>query len=411
MKQEKDIFDLFRENEHKLDQAPPRRAWNRLEQKLDAHRNRRQKRWQFPRFLSIAAAVVGLVALLSLISFLFQTNKSMDTASAMPEFIVEDLLASNDDLEPGFYKIVEFQHKYNDRLANPIKEGSRKKKLIPSFSDTPVKMEQTDREPTLLAVAPKATEAKREEIGQAKKQKKNLENTPTKDNALTISSPAAAPSQETLEPSPQIAAGAQVEEDIAVAKTEVKPASKDKSATRARANAIESLSNADYNYADAENSVDGVPVPNGIQDFQWLRGRWSGLVNNQTSVEQWKQIDARTLSGTGFLLVDGQSTFVEGMRIQQIGSKVYFIGDLDGSGNQRRYELIEHNEQEAIFENKNVDFPKQVIIRKTNANSFMTIYQNAQPAAVPNQQQQLYLNNRNMIFNQQVLRNLNRVED
>ena len=87
MDKKKDLFDLIKANEHKLDQAPSPRAWDRLERRLDKHYSKRRRsrpRWLF----SIAAAVVGLVVMVSIISFLFrfEDHSMAMNEKAGPEF-------------------------------------------------------------------------------------------------------------------------------------------------------------------------------------------------------------------------------------------------------------------------------------------------------------------------------------
>lgn len=52
MKDDQKLFDLFRNNEHKLHEYPSADAWLRLEKRLEAHRRRRR----IPLFRSIAMA-------------------------------------------------------------------------------------------------------------------------------------------------------------------------------------------------------------------------------------------------------------------------------------------------------------------------------------------------------------------
>ncbi len=404
MKQPKDIFDLFRDNQHKLEERPSPRTWDRLERRLDQHRQRPRR--QFPRLFSLVAAVVGLVAMITVISFMFRSVSSGDMAAADAPtaiFVVEDLNTSPEN-ERGFYDIVEFQNKYNDRLANPIREGQPRKRLM-ARAERPVNLSpSTD---LLLAEA-----------------------TPTIEQAPVVLDSEIAtpePTAELMSPATEAVAGIGDEvEDVVVssyalseadgyaeapgAKDEIAeaPATEKLSASRARAKRETQLNSTQDN-----SVVNGLPVAEGLSQFQWLLGKWQGVVNAKISVEQWQQLDARTLKGTGFLVVDGKTTFVEGMNIQQIGSDVYFIADLDGDGQTVQYLLKSNNGQLAIFENQDIDFPNQVIIQKTNLNNFTTIYQNAAPVIEPTLEQQNYLNNRNMmnVPQQQVSRSLRRVED
>lgn len=126
MNTKKDISKLIKDNAHKLEERPSKQAWERLEQRLDQQPVRR--RFTLHTLTRIAAAMIGLVAAVSLIGYLSTTQDTKLAANTPPDepFMVEALEVSSDE-ERGFYKVVEFQKKYQDRLSNPIIEGSGKK--------------------------------------------------------------------------------------------------------------------------------------------------------------------------------------------------------------------------------------------------------------------------------------------
>lgn len=59
MKEESKLFDLFRDNEHKLHEYPSADAWLRLEKRLDAHRRRRSISLYRP--IAIAAGLTLII--------------------------------------------------------------------------------------------------------------------------------------------------------------------------------------------------------------------------------------------------------------------------------------------------------------------------------------------------------------
>ncbi|MEM1322296.1 MAG: hypothetical protein AAGG75_18685 [Bacteroidota bacterium] len=131
MKRQKDIFDLFRDNSHKLEERPSSQAWRKLEQRLE-ERHRRRRPFFF-RPLSMAAAVAMLVVLVSLISLLSpqESNKELakaDRINRLPE-VIEDLPTYTDAID-GVQQVVEFQRKHRSRLANPVAEGDYSKRLV-----------------------------------------------------------------------------------------------------------------------------------------------------------------------------------------------------------------------------------------------------------------------------------------
>jgi hypothetical protein len=126
LKSKKDISDQIRENAHKLEERPSRDAWERLENRLAEHRAKR--RFSLYKWVASAAAVIGIIGFVSAISFMFRNENSTFSANeefAVQAFKVEELEVP--DAEQGFYKVVEFQNTYKNRLSNPIIEGSGKR--------------------------------------------------------------------------------------------------------------------------------------------------------------------------------------------------------------------------------------------------------------------------------------------
>ncbi len=126
MKKQKTIATLFREQQYKLNQRPSPRTWRRLEKRLDLHYKRGRN--NLYRYVLVAAAVVAIVAALSLLSTLFD-NKPTDylVLNDRKPKLIEDLVYSDTDAK--VYQVVEFTRQYRDRLANPVKEGAPGKDL------------------------------------------------------------------------------------------------------------------------------------------------------------------------------------------------------------------------------------------------------------------------------------------
>ena len=131
MKDKKDLFDLFRENEHKIQPTPSRHAWDKLERKLDARVDNNQT----SKYRSIAqiAAVVALVSIATALA-MFKSN-STDTNmaatvvkdnSTWEEIALEKSGRDSDDLV-AFNKSVEAKKV----LMN---EGTADKKLVPKIN-------------------------------------------------------------------------------------------------------------------------------------------------------------------------------------------------------------------------------------------------------------------------------------
>jgi len=124
MKSDKDLFDLFRENEHKLTETPSPRAWDRLEQRLDSDTQKHQV--SYYRQIAVAASMVALLAVAFVLATYLQPNNHN---MAMNNTVLLEDLGGYEDSEEGAYKAVEFIRKHKSRLANPVEEGTNDKKL------------------------------------------------------------------------------------------------------------------------------------------------------------------------------------------------------------------------------------------------------------------------------------------
>lgn len=134
MKDKIDISDLIRDNQHKLEERPSARTWERLESKLD---NQRSKGNTFLyRKIAMAAAVVALVAVISLITVV-SNNQDLQFAKVnepnpIENWILQDLETVYTDASTNVRMVVEFQKELKERYTNPIEEGTQTKKLVAS---------------------------------------------------------------------------------------------------------------------------------------------------------------------------------------------------------------------------------------------------------------------------------------
>ncbi|MDB4768587.1 hypothetical protein OAG16_00805 [Saprospiraceae bacterium] len=134
MKDQKDISELIRNNLHKLEKRPSERTWERLESRLD---NRRSHGNTFLyRQIAMAAAVVALVAVISLITVLFDKQESqfakINESSSVKNWIIQDLETVYTDARTNISPTADFQKELKKRYANPIQEGPQAKKLLAS---------------------------------------------------------------------------------------------------------------------------------------------------------------------------------------------------------------------------------------------------------------------------------------
>ena len=432
MKRQKNISDLFRDNQHKLDERPSADAWDRLERKLDRHQTsaRRQVRPMY-RNLIMAASILFLVGMVSFLSlFLKQDKASISKAMNAPSYTpvptdFEDITYT--DANDGLYKMVNYSKNLNTNPRKVIQEGTPYKKLVAQRTNSSGFSSNT-------------------EYAQINKLNKEKENTsfdynnqaPTNDGVIAMnneiiensnvivsgndaieeeSTPIPTPTTSATYKSqaPPITNDAVDEENAAgIVHIEAKRTTAAKDAAnhaKARMKTFgkaekrsESQEDMVLNVAKNQIGVSADKSQLGLNQFQWILGNWKNQSPLGQSLEAWKQLDEFTIQGKGFLVVNGDTTFTESMNIQKIDQDLYYVLAVDAQGQQQRYKLKTYTEKEVIFENNNIAFPNQVILQRTDSKNFTTVLQNSQAPTQLNASQNTYLRNRNQIRPEQVER-------
>lgn len=127
MKSDKELFELFRKNQYRLNERPSPNGWKRLERKLDNHRMRH--RIAFRRTMSMVASLALLVAVLFLLTLPSQNTAISQRAT--PQFW-EDLPSNSDNNE--IKHLVELSHEYQRQMGQAIEETPTKQKIIPNVN-------------------------------------------------------------------------------------------------------------------------------------------------------------------------------------------------------------------------------------------------------------------------------------
>ena len=133
MEPKKDIFDLFKDNEHKLAEQPAPHVWRRLERKLDSNRKRNRTVRIRPSMgqFGIAAGILLLFTVITIMT-LALPNRKTNVLAQQEEMIFEELIASEADKQ--LLKVVEFTRRHESRLSNPVEESNEKKIILPAQS-------------------------------------------------------------------------------------------------------------------------------------------------------------------------------------------------------------------------------------------------------------------------------------
>ena len=325
MKSNKDISDLIRDNQHKLEERPNPRAWKKLEERLDQQekKEKKPKRILLYRRLAMAAAVVAMVAVISLLNM--QSNSS-DMAKAEANISTQDQFAQN--LEPVYSKennnvrqVIEFRRKLKDRYTNPIQEGTQTKKLLASNNTNTRRFENKI-----------STEA----LATNENLSKPVE-TKVKEDAAIISMEM---SDDNLVESEMIEEVSAAPKDaiagnvVSEALSEAPPVAAPAPPMSAK---MEKKKQSTFSKTRAAKS--------GIQKLEWMSGDW---------ISESKTLNILFLNNSDLISLD--------FKIKEIGNELFYI-DLNNS----TFELINQSENKYIFEGKNKD---QIIIELIDENQF-----------------------------------------
>ncbi|MEM8906891.1 MAG: DUF6265 family protein [Bacteroidota bacterium] len=406
MKDQKDIFDHIRDNQDKLEERPSAQLWDRLESRLDETEVQppTQRRTLYRRLSSIAA-VLALFGLLSLVNLLLQQRRDQNTsavATAATPSQWEDFsnppMASN---ETGWHKYADFQKRINTRPYIP--EGEPHKKLVAQKHYSTV-------EGYASVATKKAKKLSKTHTAQAATATETID-----DKMLRPAS--AKPSNEhhqlsTAEPQMAMAFDPIETNDNGASEfstySNQKPLTDPMAKKRMRSSSTPQKRSQDQTLAGKMAQTTATAMDKvDLRTFQWLLGEWETDMATNQSVEQWVWQDEQTLMGHGQLLDGNRLLFSEQMLIQKIDDQLYYHLSLDDSGKSIVYQLISHTDEESIFENQQVIFPQQVILRRHASGHYSTILQNKAPAQI-NRAQQLFLVQRNVIHTEQVERTMRR---
>ena len=109
-------------------------------------------------------------------------------------------------------------------------------------------------------------------------------------------------------------------------------------------------------------SADDPPKKPTIDDFAWLAGAWEGDVDGGKFEEHWLAPVGGVTIGMGRVTSEGQTRFVEFLKIVQEGDTISYRALIEGQP-EVAFPLVKLEDGEAVFENPKHDFPQRIIYR------------------------------------------------
>ncbi len=413
MIEDKKIENLFRDNQHKLDEMPSPMAWDRLEVRLEKRELTHRKRFVWRR-LAIAAAVIIAVSMIGLWTYIDPLSSTMNqTAEIFPkkgELLASEIISSDapsparpllmSHREKVQYLTEASKTRMNTRPALALKENKSTEKAtnVPPTKPKP----QTTKPQPQADVAPITTtdmtveadfapieiEKNMEEAATAKvviaeevielptKAYKELDEAADGHGAIAIGTTTSATTPTTTQPTtisgytfydnvddtPQDYSDDVEEEVEEVVVLEGLEAERDKQISKARRSADKARAAKDVR-SESMPAMD-VAEPE-LDRFDWLLGKWTDEDDN--SFEEWRRISPNILEGKGYFVVDVDTTFTQSMKIIQANAQVFFM--VNGQMVEGEFELEKYDDRTATFKNKQ-EAREQITLEKDDGNAY-----------------------------------------
>ena len=103
-----------------------------------------------------------------------------------------------------------------------------------------------------------------------------------------------------------------------------------------------------------------------LDKLGFMAGCWeSSGSKDRVGSEQWMKPAGGMMMGMGRTVSGGKAVDYEFMRIEQRGEDVFFIAQPKANAAETPFKLIRLDENGAVFENPEHDFPQRVIYRPT----------------------------------------------
>lgn len=100
-----------------------------------------------------------------------------------------------------------------------------------------------------------------------------------------------------------------------------------------------------------------------LNDFKRLEGTWISNDPSGQFIEQWETSSDSLMTGTSYLIVRGDTVFSENLQLVHRKGSIHYIPTVPGEneGKPVSFTLRSKKENEWLFENKQHDFPQQII--------------------------------------------------
>ena len=95
-------------------------------------------------------------------------------------------------------------------------------------------------------------------------------------------------------------------------------------------------------------------------DLNWLQGTWKREGRTGPVFEQWTKVSKHTFEGVGFRISEGDTTFMEFIRLEQFGDEIFYTPKVSHNRYPVPFKLESVDEKGFKFENSEHDFPQRI---------------------------------------------------
>jgi len=127
------------------------------------------------------------------------------------------------------------------------------------------------------------------------------------------------------------------------------------------------------NNSDKEVSNNSNSAINKINHLEWLIGKWENSNEYGYFIETWQKMNDSALFATSFIIKDNDTIFAEEVKLEYKSESIYYIVNTlnQNQGKAVPFKLISWNDGIFIFENKDHDFPQQIIYHQIGQDSIL----------------------------------------
>ena len=124
-------------------------------------------------------------------------------------------------------------------------------------------------------------------------------------------------------------------------------------------------------------SCDGntsVSKDSGTFDLKKLNGRWEFMNNNTHQIEEWSMNGDKQLSGTGYVLEEGDTTFIEFLSIRESNGVLTYFAQVSNMSSAEivPFTLSAQSSDRIEFSNVGHDFPKKIVYELKSDSTMQT---------------------------------------